>query len=129
MLESDWLVKVIRCAIIFREKHGKHCSRQVLTTLHVHMILPTDLLYFKGPYSQNSKRIKTHNDTGQTNKYSRQKYKNDRSYPYFATKLGFIMYGMQILSLSRSLSLTDAQFEHILTLALMLLAQLWRFYQ
>ncbi len=127
MLESDWLVKVLRCAIIFREKHGKRCSGQVLTTLHVHMTSPTDLLYFKRPYIQNSKRIKM-TLAKQINIVDKS-IKNERSYPYFATKLGFIMYGMQILSLSRSLSLTDAQFEHILTLALMLLAQLWWFYQ
>ncbi len=35
MLESDWLTDVLRCAIIFRETHSEHSSRQLLTALHV----------------------------------------------------------------------------------------------
>ncbi len=51
MLESDWLTNVLRCAIIFREKHGERSSRQVLTALLDHITSPNDLRYFKGPYS------------------------------------------------------------------------------
>ncbi len=54
----------------FRDTHSECISRRVLTTLLVvHITSPSDLSYFKGPYS---KTTKTHNDTGQTNKYSKQ---------------------------------------------------------
>ncbi len=59
--------------------------------------------------SYNRKITKTHNDTGQTNKYSKQKDKIDR-FHVFATKLSFIMYGKHIaysLSPALGLSLTD----------------------
>ncbi len=69
MLESDWLTNVLRCAIIFREMHDERSSRQLLTVLHVHITSPNDFSYFKG---LNSKINKTRNDTGQTNKYSKQ---------------------------------------------------------
>ncbi len=69
MLESDWLTNILRSAIIFRETHGEHSSRQVLTALHVHITSPNDLSYFKGPYS---KITQTHKDTGQTNTYCKQ---------------------------------------------------------
>ncbi len=51
MLESDWLTNVLKCAIIVREAHGERSSRQLLTTLHVHITSPNDLSYFKDPYS------------------------------------------------------------------------------
>ncbi len=61
--------------------------------------------------SYNRQIIKTHNDTGQTNKYSKQKYKIDRSCPWFCHKIiCFIMYGKHIaysLSPALGLSLTD----------------------
>ncbi len=61
------------------------------------------------PY-YNRKIIKTHNDTGQTNKYSKQKYKIDSSCLCFATKLHFIMYGKHIAySLSLPLSVSPSQ--------------------
>ncbi len=44
MLETDWLTNVLRCAIIFRETHREHSSRQ-LSWPH---ILPNDFSYFKG---------------------------------------------------------------------------------
>ncbi len=55
------------------------------TALHVQ--ITNDLHFFKGPYSLNSKRTKTHNNTGQTNKYSKEKDKNERSYPCFCHKM------------------------------------------
>ncbi len=57
--------------------------------------------------SYNRKITKTHNDIGQTNKYSKQKDKIDRSSPCFCLKIKF--YYMRkahiLLSLSRSQSL------------------------
>ncbi len=51
MLKSDWLMNVLRCAIIFREKHGEHSSRQLLTTLHVHITyINTHIHVQLGPY-------------------------------------------------------------------------------
>ncbi len=67
MLESDWLTNVLRCAIIFRETHSERSSRQLLTALHVHITSPTDWVISKVLTAKNSKRTKTHNDTGQTN--------------------------------------------------------------
>jgi hypothetical protein len=107
MLESDWLTNVLRCAIIFRETHGERSSRQFLTALQFRITSPNDFGYFKRSY--NNKTTKTHNDTGQTHKYSKQWDKNDRSVPCFATKLHFIMYVKHILYFSRSLSLTPLQ--------------------
>ncbi len=86
MLESDWLTNILRCAIIFRETHGECSSRQLswphYMTTSLHQII-----------SVITKKInKTHNDTGQTNKYSKQKDKINSSCSCFATKLHFIMY-------------------------------------
>ncbi len=53
----------------------------------------------------NSKRTKTHNDTGQTNKYSTQKDTNDRSYPCFCHKIT-LYYVRKAHTLSLPLSLT-----------------------
>ncbi len=102
MLEPDWLKNVLRCAVIFRETHSEPG-----TVLHDHVTLPNYLSYFKDPYS---KRTKTHNDTGQTNKYSKQRDNNNHIH-VFATKF-FIMYGKHILYLSHSLSLTDSRGGH-----------------
>ncbi len=60
MLESDWLSNVLRCAIVLRETHGERSSRQLLAALHVHIISPNDLSYYKGPYS-----LKQQKNTGQ----------------------------------------------------------------
>ncbi len=53
MLESDGLMAVLRCAIIFRETHGEHISRQLLTALHITLqnnLLFTEIIsYFRGP--------------------------------------------------------------------------------
>ncbi len=55
MLESDGLMNILRCVIIFRETHGEHISRQLLTALHVYITLQNNLLfteimsYFRGP--------------------------------------------------------------------------------
>ncbi len=61
--------------------------------------------------SYNRKITKTHNDTGQTNKYSKQKDKIDRSFPCVCHKIKFyyVRKAHSILSLSPALglSLTD----------------------
>ncbi len=57
--------------------------------------------------SYNRKITKTHNDTGQTNKYIKQKYKIDRSCPWFCHKIMcyYVCKAHSLLSLSRSRSL------------------------
>ncbi len=80
------------------------------TALHVHITSPNNLSYFKGPYR---KRTKIHNDTGQTNKYSKQKDKNDRSCTCFCHKITF--YVRKAHTLSLPLSLPHRQFAHTLT--------------
>ncbi len=57
--------------------------------------------------SYNIKITKTHNDTGQTNKYSKQKDKIDKSCPCFCHKIKFyyVRKAHTLLSLSRSRSL------------------------
>ncbi len=100
MLESDWLTNILRCAIIFRETHGEG------TALHVHITSPNDLRYFKGPYS-----LKQQKNQNPQRHWPNKYILNIQSTDYihvFATKLRFIMYGKHILSLSRSLSLTDS---------------------
>ncbi len=59
------------------------------------------------PYS---KRTKTHKDTGQTNIYSNQKDKNDRSCPCFCHKIKFYY-----VRKAYTLSLPHRQFAHTLT--------------
>ncbi len=78
MLESDWLMGILRCAIIFRETHGECSSRQLLTALHDHITSPNDLSYFKGLYS-----LKQQKNQHWPNKYSKQQGKKDRSFPCF----------------------------------------------
>ncbi len=57
--------------------------------------------------SYNTKITKTHKDTGQTNKYSKQKDKIDRSSPCFCHKIKFYLRKHKpTLSLSLSLSLS-----------------------
>ncbi len=54
--------------------------------------------------SYNSKITKTHNETGQTNKYSKQKDKNDRSCPCFCHKITlYYIWKAHTLSLPLSL--------------------------
>ncbi len=66
-------------------------------------------LLFQSSY--NRKITKTHNDTGQTNKYIKQKAKINRSYPCFCHKILFYYVRkahsltLTLLSLSRSRSL------------------------
>ncbi len=57
------------------------------TALHVNITTPNDLRYFKGPHSLKQQKNQTHNDTGQTNKYSKQKDTIDRLYPCFCNKI------------------------------------------
>ncbi len=39
---------------------------------HVHITSPNNFSYFKGPYSLQKQKTKTHNDTDQANKHSKQ---------------------------------------------------------
>ncbi len=107
MLESDWLTNVLRCAIIFMETHGERSSRQ-LSWPHYSSVSLRLMLFQR---SHNRKITKTHNDTGQTNKYSKQKDKIDRSCPCFCHKITFyyVRKAHSLLSLSPTLglSLTD----------------------
>ncbi len=104
MLESDWLMNVLRCAIIFRETHGERSSRHRITCPY-HFAKWFAL--FQRSY--NSKITITHNDTGQTNKYSKQNDKNDRACPCFCHKIALydVRKAHSLLYLSRSFSLTD----------------------
>ncbi len=96
MLESDWLTNVLRCAIIFREMHGDCSSRHRITwTYH----FTKWFVISKVLTAYNSKRAKTHNDTGQTNKYSKQKDKNYRSCPCFWHKITLYVRKAHTLSL------------------------------
>ncbi len=102
MLESDWLTNVLRCAIIFRETHGERSSRHRITWPY-HSAKWFLLLQ----RSYNKKITKTHNDTSQTNKYSKQKDKIDRSCPCFCHKIKFYCVRKAHSLLSLGLSLTD----------------------
>ncbi len=110
MLESDWLSNVLRCAIIFRETHGERSSRHRITCPY--HFAKWFALFQRSLQPKNSKRTKTHNDTGQTNKYSKQKDKNDRSYPCFCHKITFY-YVRKAHTLSPTLSLPHRQFAHV----------------
>ncbi len=125
MLESDWLTTVLRCEIIFRETNGERSSRPLLSVLHVHITSPNDFSYFKDLTTAKYPKPK---DTGQTNKYSKQYDKNDRSFPRFCHKITFY-YVWKAHTLSLRLSLlhtsTYKQFAHTRTY----IALFWRFYQ
>ncbi len=66
-------------------------------------------------WSCNRKITKTHNDTGQTNKYRKQKDKIDRSCPYFCHKIQFyyVRKMHRLLSLSRSLPHRRTVWTHL----------------
>ncbi len=74
MLESDWLTDV----------EGEHSSRQCITCPYY---FAKWFALFQRSLLPKTKRTKTNNDTGQTNKYSKQKDKNDRSNPCFCQKI------------------------------------------
>ncbi len=93
MLESDWLTNVLKCAIIFRETHGERSSKQLSWPSYSSVSLRTISVISK-VFQQ--KKNKTLNDTGQTNKHSKQKDKSTDLVHVFATKLRFIMYGKHI---------------------------------
>ncbi len=67
------------------------------------------LLFQRSHY--NRKITKTHNDTGQTNKYSKQKDKIDRSCPCFCHKLTvyYVRKGFKAHTLSFPLSVSPSQ--------------------
>jgi len=87
------------------ETHGERSSRQ-LSWPH-YFTSPNDFCYFKGLITE--KITKTHNDTGQTNKYSKQKDKIVRSCPCFCHKIMFYYVRKAHGLLSLSLSLTDTR--------------------
>ncbi len=86
MLESDWLMNILRSAIIFRETLGELISSHRITALY-HFTKWFQLFQkaLQQQYNQNQQ------DTGQIQKYSKRRGKNDRSFLFFATKLRFIM--------------------------------------
>ncbi len=107
MLESDWLMNILRSAIIFRETHSKLISRHRITALyHFSKWFQLFQKALQQQYNQNQQ------DTGQIQKYSKRWDKNDRSFPLLATKWHFIMYVKHILYFSRSLSLADTVYTH-----------------
>ncbi len=92
MLESDWLTIVLRSAIIFREMHGERSSKQLSWPHYSSVSLRLMISVISKVFQQKKK----HNDTGQTNKHSKQKDKSTDLVHVFATKLRFIMYGKHI---------------------------------
>ncbi len=108
MLESDWLTKVLRRAIIFRETHGERSSRQLSWPHYSSVSLRQMICYFKGfkteklskPTTTLAKQINTVN----------KRIKSTALVHIFATKWSFIVYGKHIaysLSPALGLSLTD----------------------
>ncbi len=105
MLESDWLTNVLTCAIIFRETHGEHSSRQLswphYMTISLHQTISVISKVLQEQYNQNPQ------DTGQIHKYSKQNNKIDRSCPYFCYKITFYYVWKTHSLLALGLSLTD----------------------
>ncbi len=102
ILESDWLTNVLRCAAIFRETYGKRSSRQHAWP-HYSSISLRQMISVISKVLHNNQ-----NDTGQTNKYSKQTDKIDRYCLCFCHKI--ILYyvrkhSLTLFSLSRSRSL------------------------
>ncbi len=60
MLESDWLRNVLRCAIIFREKHSERSSRQLswshYMTLSLRKMISVISKVLQQKYNQNLQR-------------------------------------------------------------------------
>ncbi len=81
--------------------HGERSSRQLSIALQFRITSPNDLLFQR---SHNRKIIKTHNDIGQTNKYSKQKYKNRQILSMFSLKITFY-----VSTLSLPLSVSPSQ--------------------
>ncbi len=107
MLESDWLMNVLRHAIIFREMHGERSSRQFSWPQYSSVSLCQMISVISNDLQK--KNNKTDNDTGQTNKYSKQKDKIDRSCPCFCHKITFYLYGKNKPTLSLPLSVSPSQ--------------------
>ncbi len=107
MLESDWLTNVLRCAIIFRETHGERSSRHRITC-------PYHFAKWFVLFQRSLAQPKTAKEPKPTRTLAKQinivnkRIKMTDHIHVFATKLHFIMFGKHILSLSRSLSLTDS---------------------
>ncbi len=121
MLESDWLMNVLRCAIIFRETHGERSSRHRITWPY--HFTKWFVLFQRSLQPQTAKEPKPTTTLAKQIKYSKQKDKNYTSFPCFCHKITLY------LRKAHTLSLPHRQFEHTLTYALMLLELLWRFDQ
>ncbi len=121
--------------LLFQKSHYISVSlRQIISViskvaLQFCITLPNYFCYFKGLITE--KLCKTHNDTGQTNKYSKQKDKIDRYCPCFCHKITFyyVRKAHSLLSLypALGLSLTDT---HIvcthLTISANVVSTIWR---
>ncbi len=110
MLESDWLTNVLRCAIIFRETHSKRSSRQ-LSRPHYSSVSLRQIIYVISKVLQLQNNQNPQRHTGQTNKYSKQKDKINKSSPCFCHKIMFYYVRKAqpnvTLSPALGLSLTD----------------------
>lgn len=51
MLDSDWLMNILRRAIIFQEKHSYEVVSGLLTALQFLITVPNYFSYFKDAYS------------------------------------------------------------------------------
>ncbi len=106
MLESDWLMNILRCAIIFRETHGERSSRHRITCpYHFAKLF---VLFQRSLQPKTAKELKLTMTLAKQINIANKRIKTTDHIHVFATKLHFIMYGKHILYLSRSLSLTDS---------------------
>ncbi len=119
MLESDWLTNVI--VIIFRETLGERSSRHRITCPYY--FAKWFELFQRSLQPKTAKEPKPHNDTGQTNKYSKQKDKKRQIISMFLPQNYVLLCTESTLSLSRSLSQTVCTHVNIH------FRLLWRFYQ
>ncbi len=115
MLESDWLKNVLRCELFSGKRTANVVPGSSLDCITVPYHFAKSFLLFQRSY--NRKITKTHNDTGQTNKYSKKMYKIDRSCPCFCNKIMFyyVRKAHSLLSLSRSRSLPHRHTYNVFT--------------
>lgn len=55
MLDSDWLTKILRGAVILQEKHSYEVYPSLLTTLQLQISEPNYFSHFKDAYSPRAK--------------------------------------------------------------------------
>ncbi len=96
MLESDWLMNFLRCAIIFRETHGERSSMQVFTALHVCIISPNEL-FQRSLRPTTAKEPKPITTLAKQINIVNKRIKTTDHVHVFATKLRF-MYGKHSIS-------------------------------